>query len=282
MSHYDAMTAELFRRRGLPAVYAAPGDPDVLTVQTIRQGGGDPVHLGPVKVIVDRTLLHVRRAELPAPVVGATLALGGDTFTVEAVQPCERDVDALKWQLECSWGVAVAYRSVSGSGATQNPPVATAPKVAANASAGAATITINSASMLVGKLVAGDAFTVAGKTYTVTADRTAASNALTNVAFTPALAANVSAGEPVTFTFVRDYPVRAAVSAYLQDEFAAGVQVGDRRLVILESALDEAGMTGQPKAGDKVTMGDQVLTVVKATAVYRGSTPVAWDVQARG
>jgi len=239
--------------------------------------------LGPIRVVVDRVCFHVRRAEIANPVAGGTLAVGAETFTVEGVQPVERDAEGLLWALEVGWGALIAYRSVTGSGATQNPPQGSGFTIAANAAAGANAVSIR-AGFTVGKLVAGDVLTIAGDgtRYVVTADVQASANQFVNVPISPALAQDAAAGAAVTFDFARDYEVRAAVAGYAANEIMGGVQVGDRRLVILQAALDAAGMTDAPKAGDRATFEGRSIPVQTATAIYQGDAPYAWDLQLRG
>ena len=100
--------------------------------------------------------------------------------------------------------------------------------------------------------------------------------------FAPALAEDAAEDAAVTFTFSRDYSVRAAIVGYSATEVAGGVLVGDRRLVILEDALDDAGVTDPPKANDRATFEGRQFTVVNAAAIYGDGVPVAWDVQVRG
>lgn len=282
MSFFDRHMAAVLAARGAPATYGGTG------CRAIRQGGGQAIMVGPLRVIVDRTTFHVRRAEVAAPVEGGTLVVDGTSYTVEAVQPVERDVDQLLWQLEVAWGATVTWRSLTGSGSAVNPPQAVAPKVDANAAMGATSIAISSATLLFGRVVAGDKFTIAGDAteYTISGPITAApvsptGGKLTAVPFAPALVVAADAGDAVTFDFLRDYSVRAAVAGYQAEEYQGGIQAGDRRLVILESALDAAGMSDPPKAPDQVTLEGRTFTVRSATALYRDGVPYAWDVQVR-
>lgn len=277
---------QIFALRGASASYAPVSGP-ALPCRAVRQGGGQPVMVGPVRVIVDRTCFHVLRADVPAPAAGGTLTVslpggGSDVFTIEGVQPVERDAEGLLWQLEAKWGAAIGYRSVAGAGAAQSPPQGAGFKVAAAQSAGASTVSIG-AGFIAGTLVAGDKFTIAGDAtvYTVSADAAAAGNRFADVPFAPALAADAAQNAAVAFDFARDYAVRAAVAAYAANEFQGGVQIGDRRLVVFQAALAAAGMTDVPKAGDRATFEGRSFTVVSATALYQGSASAAWDLQVR-
>jgi hypothetical protein len=275
-------TRTMFQARGRLSTFT-PAAGSAAACRVIRQGGGEPVQMGAIRVVVDRTRFHVRRAEVAAPAAGDVLTFGGDNYTIDAVQPVERDVEKQLWCLETSWGAAITYRSVSGSGATQSPPMGETFAVKVAALAGASSITID-APFAFGRLVAGDTFTIAGNAtiYTVAAPVTASSGTFTGVTFAPALAANAAEDAAVTFIFARDYSVRAAIANYSASEVAGGVQVGDRRVVVLESALDDAGMSDTPKATDKVTFEGRQFTVINAAAVYGDGVPVAWDLQVRG
>lgn len=273
---------QMFQARGRLSTFTPDGG-SAVNCRVIRQGGGEAVQMGPIRVVVDRTRFHVRRAEVASPAAGDVLTFGGAAYTIDAVQPVERDADKQMWQLEASWGAMVTYRSISGSGSTQSPPQGDGFKVRTAALAGTAVIAIDAA-FTVGRLVAGDVLAIAGDDtdYTVTAPVTASGNAFAAVPITPVLAANAAEDAAVTFDFSRDYSVRAAIAGYSAEEIAGGVQVGDRRVVILESALDDAGMSDTPKATDRLTFEGKQFAVVNATAIYGDGVPVAWDLQVRG
>lgn len=279
---FDPHIRQLFQLRGRPSIYTAPGD-DPVNCQAIRQGGGQRVMLGFLKVTPERICFHVRREDVPAPVQGASLDWDGETFTIDAVQPVERDADGLMWELDASWGLDVILRSGTGSGANQSPPVGADFSVAAGASAGDSAVSIKS-TFTVGKLLAGDKFTIAGNAteYTVTGPGVvAAANVFTAVPIAPVLAANAGLGAGVTFEFARDFTVRAAVAAYQAKEIAGTVQIGDRRLIIPQSSLDGAGLTDAPKASDRITFENQPYNVISTTAIYQAGEPYAWDLQLR-
>lgn len=278
---FSAHMRTVFALRGRDATYT-PSVGDAVSCKAIRQGGGQGIAVGPIRVFVERTQFHVLREDIAAPEAGATLETDDATFTVEAVQPVERDVDRLMWGLDANWGAVVAYRSVSGSGTTQNPPQGSGFTISTAAAAGATEVTIG-AGFAVGKLVSGDKFTIEGDDteYSITEDVTASLSKFTDVPITPALAENAAQGADVTFDFARDFDLRAAIAGYEAAEFAGGVQVGDRRLVILQAAFDDAGMTDTPKVSDRVTLEDTLFTVQNAVAIYEGDTVIAWDVQVR-
>lgn len=239
--------------------------------------------LGPVKVSPEKTLFHVLRADVPAPAAGAVLEWDGEGFTIDAVQPVERDPDQIMWELDASWGLDVVLRSVAGSGANQIPPQGGAFTIGAAAQAGAVAVWIKSG-FTVGKLIAGDTITIAGDTteYTVTGSGVVAqNNSFTGVPVTPALVANAALGAAVSIDFARDFIVRAGMAGYEATEYGGTVQMGDRRIVILQSALDQAGMADAPKAGDRVTLENQTFSTVTAQATYQAGAPYAWELQLR-
>lgn len=267
----------IFATRGASAVYT-PLAGEAISCKAIRQGGGQPVRIGPVTVTTERVSFHVRRSDVSLPVAGATLAYRGETFTVDAVQPVEKDAEGLIWALDASWGADMLYRSVDGSGSTQNPPQGSNFFVSAAGSAGASTVSIKS-NFAVGKLLAGDKISIAGSVHTVTAGVQAVMNQFAAVPISPALAAPVAVNDPVTLTFARDIALRGAVASYQASEFMGGVLAGDRRVVIMQSAMSHAGVI--PKAGDRLIFEDRSFNVQSAVAIYQGASPIAWDVQVR-
>ena len=187
------------------------------------------------------------------------------------------------WDLDASWGLDIVFRSITGSGATQSPPVGTDFTVATAASAGAGQIDIGSG-FTQGKLLPGDKFTIAGNAtqYTVTGSGVAAaSNKFAAVPIAPNLAANAGQGAAVTFEFSRDFIVRAAVASYDAKEITGTVKVDDRRLVILQSSLDAAGSVPAPSSDDRVTFENQPFNIISAKAIYQAGQPYAWDLQLR-
>jgi len=275
---------QIFALRGKSARYIPVSGPEVSGFKAIRQGGGQPMQVGPVRITLERTAFHVLRSVLPAPVAGAGLAIGDEVFTVDAVQPVERDADGLMWALHVSWGAAITYRSVTGSGSTQNPPQGADFSVAAAVSAGQLAVSIRSG-FTVGKLAPSDRFAIAGNptVYTIGSPApSAVSNQFANVPISPALAANAAQGAAVTFQFQRDFALRAAVAGYQASEMLGGVQVGDRRLVLMQAQMTALGMADEPKAGDRVIMAGRTFNVITATPLYTGAVAHAWDIQARG
>jgi hypothetical protein len=273
--HVAAIHAAL----GRPAVYTPPGG-DAVALRAVRAGGGQPISYGAVTVVLDRVRFEVLRSAVQTPVAGATLVVDGETFTVDGIQPVQRDAHGLKWSLDVSWGVEIVWRSVTGSGATQNPPSTSGGvTVAANAATGAAVISLRS-TYAVGKLLPGDVVTVAGADYAVNAAAQASANVFSAVGITPALAADVVLGAPASLGFAHDTAIRAAVSGYQARELQGGVSAGDIRLVLLPAAL--SALPEAPKLGDlAIIPGIGTLRVVNTAPVYSGASVAALEVQAR-
>lgn len=272
--HLSAMFATL----GAAAVYTPPSGPAV-DCRAIRQGGGQVVKIGPVDVVLDRVRFDVLRSVIAAPVPGATIEVGGTTWTIQGHQPCERDSHGLKWSLDVAWGCPVLWRSVTGQGSTQNPPSITgAVSVAAIAVAGASAVSLK-AGYLIGKLAAGDKLTIGATVHTITGPVQGANNQFANVPITPALVADVAVNQPVTLTFARDTTISAAVSGYQARELTGGVVAGDIRLVAL--AASAALLPEAPKVGDLVAVGGRNVAVKNVAPLYAGAMLAAYEVQCR-
>jgi hypothetical protein len=271
--------ATIFATMGRPAVYAAP-DTDPVPLRVIRLGGGQPINIGPVTIMLERVRFEVLRSALPDPVPGATLAVDGTTWTVEAAQPVEDDAYGLKWSLDVSWGAAVMWRSVSGTGASQNPPSITgAVTLAASAAAGTGAVSL-CATYAVGRLLTGDTLTIGATVHAVTAPSQASSNSFAAVGIIPALPDAVMAGQGVTLAFARDAAVTAAISGYQARELQGGVQAGDIRLVLLPGAA--AALPEVPKISDIVIVPNiGALRAINVAPLYQGGRVAGWEAQAR-
>lgn len=268
----------MFAARGSAATYTPPGGPP-LTCRAIRQGGGQPVRVGPIVLTTQKISFHVRRSDIAAPTIGAQFDYRGETFTVDAWQPIEGDTEGLLWSLEASWGADLIYRSVSGSGATQNPPQGSGFVVAADASAGDSAISIR-APMAIGRLEAGDKVIIGDVEHVVTGSGVqAVMQQFAAVPILPPLSAAAPAGASVDFRFARDRAIRGAVASYSASEIFGGVKSGDRRIVVMQASL--AGID-QPKAGDRIVFEERAFSVINAAAIYAGASVAAWDIQVRG
>lgn len=270
----------MFQLRGKAAAYApAAGSP--VACRAIRQGGGQMVAVGPVMVMLERVQFHVRREEVPAPAAGATLTVGADAFTVQAIQPVQRDAEGLLWGLDVAWGLPVVYRTAVATGGVQGGPWS----VVTAASAGATSVSIQSAYInATGKLQAGDTLTIGGATYTVGATVSpSASKSYNNIPISPPLAAPVAAGAPVTITqpAAASYTLAGAMADYAASEVMGAVQVGDRRMVVLHAAFAAASLPAGPKLGASIESDGRTYSIVNTKAHYAGSAPVAWELHLR-
>ena len=275
---FPAALDVLFSFRGETCVYTPISGPP-LTLRAIRTGGGQQFNYGSVVIWLERTRFEVLRSELPSPVVGATLEVAGNTWTIQGIQPCYNDAYALKWSLDVSWGATVTWRSVSGQGATQSPPSITgALTLAAAALAGASAVSVR-CTYAVGKLVPGDVLTIGGADHTVTTTTQAASNVFSAVGITPALATGAAMGAAVSAQFSRDTEITAAISGYTARELQGGLQAGDLRIILLPAAAN--ALSEAPKIGDLVVASFGTLRVVNASPVYAGSSIAAYEIQCR-
>ncbi|OYD80942.1 head-tail joining protein [Azospirillum brasilense] len=271
----------LFQLRGKPATYTPTvGAP--ASCRAIRQGGGQAVAVGPVVVMLERVQFHVRRADVPTPEVGGVLTVGGDAFTVQAVQPVQRDAEGLLWGLDVAWGLPVVYRSAAASGGVQGGPWS----VATAAAAGASSISIQSQHINAsGKLQPGDVLTIGGAAYTVgAAIGASAAKSFNNIPISPPLAAPVAAGASVTISqpSATGYVLTGAMADYGASEVMGGVVVGDRRMVILQAAFVAAGAPAGPKPGAAIEADGRTYNVIHTKAHYAGSAVAAWELQVRG
>jgi hypothetical protein len=177
-------------------------------------------------------------------------------------------------------GKPVVFRKVTNTGGAINP-VSGAITVSTSAAIGASTVTLT-APVGTWALEAGDTFTNAGTVHTVTARTVSASGKFTNVPITPALAASMTAGQGVAFSWGNDYACKGIVGAF-EASLIDGtlIKVGDAR--VLMQVTDSAGRTiPKPTATDKLIMDGIPRTIVTAGVQYAGSDPAVYDVQARG
>lgn len=271
----------VFRLLGTAGTYAPPGGGAAVPVAVKRVGGGAPVQIGPVTVVIERTSFHVQRAELALPSAGGVVTIPAGVWTVEAVEPVERDTEGLLWGLHCAWGELVTYRPAADAGDQEHPPRGSSFMLAADAPAGAAVVSIKG-TLAAGRLLPGDSFDLAEHPapYSVAAPVVAVGGTFGAVALSSPLAAPAVAGAAVAFTFGGGGGVRvhAAMVELEPSELAGGTVVGSRRMVVLRDALTGAGVTGDPKAGDRVIAANgrrwDVASVRGHTA---GGTVRAWE-----
>lgn len=179
-------------------------------------------------------------------------------------------------------GTAVVFRRVTSTGGASpaTNPVTGAITVFSNASAGASTITLTAP---VGNwfLEAGDGLTISGSDYTVTARKLSASSKLTDVAISPVLAGNVSAGAAVTVTWQADYPCRAMILAY-EASLIANSTVGAKDVKVRLPTTDNDGRTlPMPVALDKVQIGGAWRSIGIVQPEYQGAGACWYDAQAK-
>lgn len=271
--------ATVMQLTGEPATYTPPAGSPV-SCKAIRFIPARMHQAGGVRVTADASVYHVLRSEIPSPVEGATLLVDEGSLTIDAVEPAEDDPQNLIWQVTAGWGVTTVWRRTTGGGDTQHPPDGY-DYTAAAASAGASTVTVASP-YAVGKLLAGDTFTIAGDVtvYTVQGEITADSAGFTNVSISPVLANPTSGGEAVTFIFSSEKTVRAALGDYEAQELFGGITAGDRRIVVRQTAVIAASRT-DIQLSDTFTISGDIWGVQSARAIYEGDALVAWDAQVR-
>jgi hypothetical protein len=264
-----------------PATYTPPaGAP--LSCRAKRIGNGEAISVGRVQVTAETSDYHVLRSEVPAPVAGGTLIAEGATVTIDVVEPLPDDPQNTRWLLRGSWGVDTEWLRPSEGAGPAYPPMGEGFTIAA-AVLGATAVTLD-APFVKGQVKAGDTFTIEGdaQTYTIQADKTAATSGFVNLSIAPGLAVAAAGGEAVTFTFNGGAAplIRTAIADYEASEVFGGVRAGDRRLVVRAGAVASAGRT-RVEPGDVFTIAGAPWTAVTASAVYVGTTPAAWDVQVR-
>jgi hypothetical protein len=282
MLDFDTMVlAPTFSALGREATYAEPSGVPVHCRVMPRQGTVEAATLKfgqDIEIWRESLVFEVRAAEVSTPVAGGVLTVDGVAYTITG-QPVRKDARRLVWTVDANFGVPVVYRSVTGTGAAQNPPQGSSFVVAAPALAGATSIIIKSV-YAVGKLLPGDRVSVGGHDHVVTAPAQAVSNQIT-ISISPALPADVGQGGPVVLSFKADYALRAAVSGYRAEEIIGGVQSGDLRVVVLRSLLTGAGLLDDPApTGVLIAMG-KTWAIKNVDPTYNGADVLAYEIQAR-
>lgn len=267
-----SMEGAFYGAFGEAATYTAPGAAEGVSCTVIRVGGAREVWVGPMRFTVDDTDFHVSRAAL-TPEAGALITIGGQTWTVGAVEPLARDATALTWVCRGKWGFPAVWHRVTGAGSEQSPIVGGPWTVDGAHSGGAASLSL-SAPYAVGALVAGDVLTVDGTPYTVTA-RSAASGGAVVASITPALGSALAGGEGVSVAPINAAPVRIAPAEWSAAEMAAGVATDDRRFI-----LRAAGLSWTPSGADQVLLPEEEapMPVRKVEAVWSGEDIAAYVV----
>lgn len=177
-------------------------------------------------------------------------------------------------------GKRIIYRRITTSGGPSpalNPPVFTAPiKVNGNFLAGVSSISLL-ATYLVGRVVAGDQFTIGSKTYTVTNTVSASSNGLAGVGINPVLAADVADLTTVTFSFLNDTTLYASVRSFPRN-LMDGTLVTASDLMVL---IPAKSLPFTPKNTDRLIIDDVQKDIVDYTPGYQGDQVAFWNVHAR-
>jgi hypothetical protein len=273
-----------FRRLGLPATLLPEGGGPAVACRVVPVDGTEMLTLGTLTLTVARSVWHVRRAEVGTPTAG-TLTLGGVGHTIRAGEPVAGDPLGLLWAITTDWGVDVTWTTPGSGdgGSSYDPPDEGLTYTARAAGAGATTLTIVCSGWSSGRVRADDGISVAGATYTATADVAQSLDGMAwvflNVPITPALSGALSGGETVVFVPAGSSAtrtVRAAIADYAASEIMGGVAAGDRRLIVRGGDMETA-----PTTADTVTLDGTDWSVTTVTALYVGAEVVAWDVQIR-
>jgi hypothetical protein len=182
-------------------------------------------------------------------------------------------------------GTLVTFRRVTNTGGASpaTNPVTGAITVSAPALAGASTVTLTAP---VGNwfLETGDMLTIGGSDYTVTVRKLSASSKFTDVAVSPVLAGNVSAGAAVAVTWVGDYPCRAEIDSYSSNLIDGTLIKAVDLCVRLPTTSTETTPRTLPLPGplDKIGIGGAWRQVGIVAPEFQGSGPVWFDAQAKG
>ncbi len=269
--------APAFAIMGESATYTPPAGAAV-ACQVVRTGGGTPLKFGPVTVYPMALSFNMRAAEVPGPAVGGVLQVGGSIFTLTGTpyHP-EDDAHGLIWSCPTTWGAPITYRTPTGNGATLNPPTTPSVTVSTAAAAGATALSVK-ATLVTGRVLAGDKLTVNGETYTITAAVSAVSNVFSNIPLDRPLSAAAALNAPVTLSYACDRPVLAGVAGYDASQLLGGIVVGDRRVIVMQERLTAAGIP-TPTAADSILIEGKLFRVKNAAATYNGATPFVWDLE---
>lgn len=273
--------AALMRRMGEAATYTPVGG-DPLSVFVKRIGGGREVSLGDVRLVVEDLAAHVLRSAVPNPAAGDLLAVGGNTWTVGAVEPLADDPQATRWALRLTWGLPLTIRT-PGSGDAAPDPVGDAVTLTARAAAaGAGMVTLEVSGWTAGRIRGGDLLTIGGADHTATADVALSLNGQSwtfpAVPIAPVLAAPVAGGLPVIVTPPTGGTARTVYGApaeWTQEEIVGGIATSDQRFVIRATP----GAV-PPTTSDLVRIGietrDRQITGVRT--ITGGAEVVAWAI----
>lgn len=272
--------AGLMRRQGEFATYTPiVGDP--VSLYAKRMGGGRSVTVGDVRLVIEDLAAHVLRADVASPAAGDTLTIGGETWTVGAVEPLESDPQATRWSLRLTWGLLLTLRTpgAGGGGSVHDPVGDGVTLMAWAADAGAATVTLVASGWTAGWVRTGDVLTVSGAEYAVTADVPLSLDGqawvFASVPITPVLASSVADGTTVTVTppaEVQTRTVHAAPAEWTQEEIVGGIATADQRFVIRNTGI------AAPTTSDLVTLPGEAIErqVTGVRTIHAGAEVAGW------
>ena len=179
-------------------------------------------------------------------------------------------------------GMNVVVRNlttVTGPQPYPNPPSLSSNfAVSGGASIHATSITF-AGSLVNGRLLAGDKFTLGASptVYTIGTTIQSSANAFTGVVFSPGLSVAATDGESVAFTFSADTTVPALVTSF-PSRLVNGttIQASDKQVRFLASSLSYA-----PVVTDKVFMFSEAYSIVNPRPIQVQGTIFGWSLHVR-
>lgn len=179
--------------------------------------------------------------------------------------------------------IVLRHMVTTGGANPASNPVSGAITVNANTLAGASAITLNAPA---GNwtMEAGDKFTIAGDAtvYSMGSRVVSASGKFTNVAISPVLAANATAGAAVSVTWANDYPTVAIISSYGAG-LADGTTITIKDLKVTMQVASSDGRTiPTPTPLDRIIIDGSSRAIGMVNPKYVGPTVSLWEIQAKG
>lgn len=177
-------------------------------------------------------------------------------------------------------GTTIILRRITTDGGpapSTNPPTGGPATVDAETLSGTSLITI--AGGFRGRLVAGDAFSIAaGQIHTITGAIAAVGGKFIDIAFTPALAADAAAGAAVTFTYAADVTLTARIGSF-PTRMVDGTAIRSTDLMVI---IPGSALSTRPAPSDLILIGGVPHNVISADPQYVRDAVGLWRVQARG
>lgn len=198
-----------------------------------------------------------------------------------ASQFARQTADAIKF---AGGGSTITLRTVSRGTGPQpfaNPPSVEGATIAADAGAGATSISLF-ATAASGQLIAGDSVIANGAALSVGGNAPASATfgltpGFPAVPLASPLTAPLTAGTPTTFAFGADATVYTSVSAFpIALGSNADVQIGDLRFTIAAN-----GVAAMPTDTDLVIFNGAILSIVSVTPIYLYGQAIKYQIQAR-